>query len=146
MARARRSIEVAVPPERFFEVLRDYARYPEFLPDVKEVRVGARAGDSIEVTYRMDAKVTVIEFTLLHVEKPPLRTDWRLLRGDVIKRDEGSWLLEPTRTGTRATYSIELELGAPVTATLERVLAERGLPGMLKSFKARAEQLHRGTK
>jgi coenzyme Q-binding protein COQ10 len=146
MARARRSIEVAVPPERFFEVLRDYPRYPEFIPDVKEVRVGPRAGDSVEVTYRLDAKVAVIEFTLLHVDKPPLRTDWRLLRGEVIKRDEGSWILEATRSGTRATYSIELELGAPAPATLERALAERGLPGMLKNFKDRAEQLHRGTK
>jgi ribosome-associated toxin RatA of RatAB toxin-antitoxin module len=146
MARARKSIDVAVPPERFFEVLRDYPRYPEFLPDVKEVRVGPRAGDSIEVTYRVDAKVAVIEFTLLHVEQPPLRTDWRLVRGDVIRRDEGSWLLEATRSGTRATYSIELELGAPLTATLERALAERGLPGMLKSFKVRAEQLHKRAK
>ena len=144
MASARRSIDVDVPPERFFEVVRDYARYPEFLPDVKSVRVGPRTGDSVEVTYRLDAKVKTIEFTLLHVEKPPLRVDWKLLRGELIRRDEGTWTLERTaQGGTRATYAIELSFAAPLGAALERALAEQGLPGLLLRFKQRAERLHR---
>src|SRR5438093_615718 len=57
MASARRSIEVDVPPERFFEVVRDYARYPEFLPEVKAVSVGPRTGNAVEVTYRRDARI-----------------------------------------------------------------------------------------
>jgi ribosome-associated toxin RatA of RatAB toxin-antitoxin module len=144
MAKAQRTIDVAVPPEAFFGMLQDYARYPEFLPDVKSVRVGPRAGDSVEVTYRLDAKVKTIEFTLLHVEKPPLRVDWKLLRGDLIRRDEGTWTLERTpQGGTRATYAIEMSFAAPFGAALERALAEQGLPGLLLRFKQRAEQLHR---
>jgi len=144
MAKAQRSIDVAVPPETFFGMLQDYARYPEFLPDVKSVRVGPRAGDAVEVTYRLDAKVKTIEFTLLHVEKPPLRVDWKLLRGELIRRDEGSWTLERTaQGGTRATYAIEMSFAAPFGAALERALAEQGLPGLLLRFKQRAEQLHR---
>jgi coenzyme Q-binding protein COQ10 len=145
MATARRSIDVDVPPERFFEVVRDYARYPEFLPEVKAVSVGPRTGDSVEVTYRLDARIKLIEFTLLHVESAPSRIEWRLVRGDLMKRDEGRWTLEASPSGgTTATYAIELELQPRVPRGLEKALAEQGLPAFLANFKARAEAMHRG--
>jgi ribosome-associated toxin RatA of RatAB toxin-antitoxin module len=140
MASAKQTIEVDVPPERFFELVRDYARYPEFLPGVKAVRVGQRSGDTVEVTYRLDARIKVIEFTLLHLEEPPTHISWRLLRGELMRRDEGSWaLIEMPGGRTKATYSIELELEPRVPRGLERALAEQGLPNMLSNFKARAE-------
>lgn len=145
MAKARQSIEVDVPPERFFEVVRDYARYPEFLPEVKAVSVGPRSANSVEVTYRLDARIKLIEFTLLHVETAPSRIEWRLVRGDVMTRDEGRWTLDPSPSGgTTATYAIELELLRRVPRGLEKALAEQGLPAMLANFKARAEAMHRG--
>ncbi|HWE25696.1 MAG TPA: SRPBCC family protein [Myxococcales bacterium] len=145
MASARRSIEVDVPPDRFFEVVRDYARYPEFLPEVKAVRVGPRTGNSVEVTYRLDARIKLIEFTLLHVETRPSRIEWRLVRGDLMKRDEGRWTLDPTPGGgTTATYAIELELLPRVPRGLEKALAEQGLPAMLANFKSRAESMRAG--
>jgi len=145
MASARQSVVVEVPPERFFEVVRDYARYPEFLPEVKAVSVGRRSGDSVEVTYRLDARIKLIEFTLLHVETAPARIEWRLVRGDLMKRDEGRWTLDSSPSGgTTATYAIELELLPRVPRGLEKALAEQGLPAMLANFKARAEAMHRG--
>src|SRR3989442_1952731 len=96
MAKARRSIDVEVPPERFFEVVRDYARYPEFLPEVKAVSVGPRSGDSVEVTYRLDARIKLIEFTLLHVETAPSRIQWRPVRGEPVDADEGRRETEPS--------------------------------------------------
>lgn len=122
----------------------DYARYPEFLTEVKAVRVGPRTGNSVEVTYRLDVKLKEIEFTLRHDAKRPHRIDWTLVRGEFMKLNRGYWTFDRTASGgTRATYSIELSLGQ-VPATLERALAERGLPNMLAAFKARAEKLRRG--
>ena len=145
MASARRSIEVDVPPERFFEVVRDYARYPEFLPEVKAVSVGPRKGNAVEVTYQLDARIKLIEFTLLHVETRPSRIDWSLVRGDLMKRDEGRWTLDPTPSGgTTATYAIELELLPRVPRGLEKALSEQGLPAMLANFKSRAESVRSG--
>jgi coenzyme Q-binding protein COQ10 len=145
MASARRSIEVDLPPERFFDVVRDYARYPEFLPEVKAVSVGPRTGNAVEVTYRLDARIKLIEFTLLHVETRPSRIEWRLVRGDLMKRDEGRWTLDPTPSGgTNATYAIELELLPRVPRGLEKALAEQGLPAMLANFKSRAESMRGG--
>ena len=98
MASARRSIDVDVPPERFFEVVRDYARYPEFLPEVKAVKLGPREGDAVEVTYWLDVKLKMYEFTLRHVDHPFERIDWHLVRGgDFIRKNQGAWTLEPDR-------------------------------------------------
>lgn len=144
MAQARKTIEVAVPLEKFFEVLRDYARYTEFLPEVQAVRLGPRSGDTVEVTYRLDVKLKVIEYTLQHVEKGPDRIDWHLVRGEFMKSNDGSWTLQRSASGgTTATYAIALNLGALVPHSLEKALAEQGLPNMLANFKARAEKLHR---
>jgi coenzyme Q-binding protein COQ10 len=141
--RARQTIESAVPPERFFRVLQDYAAYPEFVPEVRGVRVGAREGNEVEVTYQLDIKIKQLEFTLRHAEHPSeLRMEWRLVRGELMRRDEGRWLLERTASGgTRATYEIELELTPVAPAALQQALAQRGLPNMLANFKARAEKL-----
>jgi ribosome-associated toxin RatA of RatAB toxin-antitoxin module len=141
MGRASRSIEVAVPPEAFFQVVQDYERYPEFLPEVNAVRV-SRGPDAVEVTYWLDAKLKVIEFTLLHKPRFP-RIDWELVRGgDFLRRNVGAWTLERTASGgTRATYAIQVELGPLVPPAMEKALAERGLPNMLRNFKAQAEKV-----
>lgn len=149
MGQASLSIEIDVPPEAFRAVLDDYARYPEFLPEVKSVKVGARTGTSVEVTYRLDVLLKTIEYTLEHrwtaqaKAGDALRIDWRLLRGEFLKHNEGHWLLEPTPRGTRATYTIKLRLGPGLPSTVETALAQQGLPRLLASFKERAEQLRR---
>ena len=75
--RVSRSIEIDVTPDAFHRVVQDYARYPEFVPEVKAVRVGRRLGDSVEVTYWLDVKLKVIEYTLRHVEQKPDRIEWQ---------------------------------------------------------------------
>jgi len=143
MARASRSIEIDVPPEAFFRVVQDYARYPEFVPEVKSVRIGPRQGDAVEVTYWLDLKIQVYDFTLRHVGRFPERIDWELVRGgDFMRKNHGAWTLERTsKGGTLATYAIEIDMGPLVPGTFEKALAERGLPNMLANFKAQAEKV-----
>jgi ribosome-associated toxin RatA of RatAB toxin-antitoxin module len=145
MSTASRSIEIDVAPEVFFEVLRDYASYPRFVPELRAVKVGQREGEAVEVTYWLDVTLKVFEFTLRHEANPPRdRIEWRLLRGgEFMKRNSGFWLLEKTAKGTRATYTIDIDFGPLVPVSFEKQLAERGLPNMLANFKARAEALHR---
>ena len=143
MTQASHSIDVAVSPEQFLAVLSDYARYTEFQPDLKAIRVDARAPGQTQVSYAFDAKVLVLEYALEHVEKSPLRIEWRLLRGELLKQNTGAWDLLPLAgRGTRVTYTIELVFAAKVPAGLTRALAEQSLPRMLGNFKARAESLY----
>jgi ribosome-associated toxin RatA of RatAB toxin-antitoxin module len=143
MVRVSRSIEIGVPPEAFIRVVQDYARYPEFVPEVKAVRLGPRDADSVEVTYWLDVKLRVFDFTLRHVTRSPSRIEWSLVRGgEFMRANEGAWTFERTGSGgTLATYAIEIDLGPMVPGTLEKALAERGLPNMLANFRTRAESL-----
>lgn len=145
MASASRSIEIDVSPEAFYRVVQDYARYPEFLPELKSVKVGARDGSAVEVTYWLDVRLKVFDFTLRHESHGPDRIEWQLIRGgEFMRRNHGAWTLERTAAGsTRATYAIDIDLGPLVPSNFEKVLAERGLPNLLANFKTRAEQLAR---
>ena len=122
--------------------MQDYQRYPEFLPEVKAVRLGQPDGGAIEVTYSLDVKLRIYEFTLRHEPRGPNRIEWQLVSGGgFMRRNLGSWTFERTKSGgTRATYAIDIEL-AMVPQNFEKALAERGLPNLLANFKRRAETL-----
>lgn len=142
MGHASKSIEVEVPVEAFVAVVRDYASYPQFVPELRKVLVDPQ-GAAVDVTYWLDAKLKVFEFTLRHeLREDGLRIDWRLVRGgDYMRRNTGHWQFEATPKGTRAVYTIDIDFGPHVPATFEKQLVLRGLPNMLANFKARAEAL-----
>ncbi len=144
MATASKSVTVNVPPEKLFDVIVDYEKYPEFLPEVKKVKVDAGQGTIKEVTYTVDIKAKVITYTLKHTAERPNKVAWALIKGEMMKGNEGTWTLKPVAGGTEATYTIDLKLSALVPGFIEKLLAEQNLPTLLANFKARAEKLHGG--
>ena len=59
-------------------------------------------------------------------------------------RNDGAWHLAAREGGgTRATYSVDVELKRFLPGFLERRLIEESLPAMLKAFRDRAEALAR---
>src|SRR5882672_10504327 len=121
MAQASRSVTVNVPPDKLFDVITDYEKYPEFLPEVKKVKLEGGQGAIKEVTYQVDIKAKVITYTLKHTAERPTK-----LPGT-----------------TDATYTIDLKLSSLVPGFIEKALAEQSLPGLLANFKARAEKLNK---
>jgi len=90
MAKAERSIVINAPPEKVFAVITDYEKYPEFLPEVKKVKVEGGQGSIKEVTYMVDIKAKVI--TVVKAERriarlgnvvatPPIPSTWKLENG-----------------------------------------------------------------
>lgn len=144
MATASRSVTVNVPPEKMFEVIVDYEKYPEFLPEVKKVKVDAGQGSIKNVTYTVDIKAKVITYTLKHTAERPAKVAWTMIKGEMMKGNDGTWALKPgAQPGTtEATYTIDLKLSALVPGFIEKVLAEQNLPGLLQNFKNRAEKLY----
>ncbi len=139
MAGATRSIIINAPPEKVFDVITQYERYAEFLPEVKEVRVSERKGSEVKVHYKVDV-VKTIRYTILVREERPKRMSWTFVEGEVMKDNKGSWVLEPEGEGkTRATYTVEMALGALVPKAIINGLVEGSLPKMLEAFKRRAE-------
>lgn len=139
MASATRSIVIDAPPERVFDVIADYERYPEFLSEVKAIRVSDRDGNQVDIHYEVDV-VKRIHYTLRMVEERPRALRWTFVKGEVMKDNHGSWTLEATAEGrTRATYTIDVAVGLLVPRPLLAALVDSSLPKMLESFKKRVE-------
>ncbi|RPH71241.1 MAG: SRPBCC family protein [Myxococcaceae bacterium] len=139
MPAATRSIVIDTPPERLFDVIVDYDRYAEFLPEVKEARSRNRKGNEVDVDYGIDV-VKRIHYTLHHVEERPRSVRWTFVKGELMRDNHGDWTLEATPDGkTRATYTIEVGVGPLVPRSIVNMLVDQSLPKLLEAFKKRAE-------
>lgn len=141
MAQVSKSIEINASPKECFAVVSDYERYPEYLKESKEVKIDKKSKGGIDVTFSLEL-IKKISYTLRMVEKPPKEISWTLVRGDLMKSNKGSWLFEDRGGGkTRATYTIDIELGLFVPGMISKMLIGSNLPSMLESVKKRVEGL-----
>jgi coenzyme Q-binding protein COQ10 len=138
MPGASRSILIDAPIEAVFGIITDYQKYPEFLSEVKSVRVSERRGGEAVVQYEVSL-IKTIRYTLKHKEEKPRRVSWSLVEGELMRENRGDWLLEPQGKQTRATYSIEMTFGPLVPKSMVNALVDSSLPKMLEAFKKRAE-------
>jgi ribosome-associated toxin RatA of RatAB toxin-antitoxin module len=145
MAEVSKEIVIGCTPDRLFEVLVDYARYPEFVPGITACRVLPGKGER-RVEYELDIGLKRIRYVLLHVEQRPTRLAWSLVSGDALKVSNGSWELAPEGSGTRARYSVDIQITKPplipqsIIDKLTDELTKVQLPRTLDAFKARAER------
>ena len=142
MAQAQKTIVIDVTPDQFWEVIHDFAKYPEFLPEAKKVTVAEGPNGTKDVTYTIDIKAKTIQYTLRQGGTKPTKATWEMTKGEVIKGNVGHWALKELPGGkTEATYVIDLKLSAFVPSFMEKALAEQSLPSLLENFKKRAEGL-----
>jgi len=141
-----REVVVDAPVERFFDLVMDFERYPEFVPGVKACRPGPPgAGGAIDAEYEVDVGVKTIRYTLRHVPAPPTALTWSLVSGDWMKVLNGAWELAESSGRTRARYSVEVQVAKPplvpqsVVDKISDELARVQLHRVLDAFKARAE-------
>lgn len=145
MAVVTREIVFARPPEACFDVIVDYARYPEFVPGIKGCRVLPGKGSARRVEYELDLGIKRVKYVLAHVEARPSSVTWSLEGGDLMKVSNGSWELQPDAAGTRAVYGVEIQISKPLLipqSVIDRIsdeLTRVQLPKTLEAFKARIE-------
>lgn len=139
MAGATRTIVFAAPIEKCFDVICDYSKYPEFLSEVKSIRIGTRSGNTVDVHYEAEI-VKTIKYSVRCTEARPNKLSWTYISGDFMKDNRGGWTLEDLGGGqTKATYDIEVTVGMLVPKTVINMLVDTGLPKLLESFKRRIE-------
>ena len=142
--KGERTFEVDVPIEHMYDVISDYERYPQFVSDVAETRAKPGQGDTAEVSYVL-AVARRIGYTVRCTHQRPHRVDWDLVKGTMMKKNTGYWILEPMgEARTRVTYMCELDLGMLVPKRVARTLVTVSMPKMLEEFKQRAEALYKG--
>jgi coenzyme Q-binding protein COQ10 len=144
MATVTKEVLVDAPVEKFFDVVVDYPRYPEFVPGIRAARVKDANGEK-HVEYELDLGVRRVRYVLRMSEARPTRVSWSLVSGDMMKVSNGSWDLADEGGKTRALYTVEIQIARPPLVPqliVDRVsdeLTRINLPKTLDAFKARAE-------
>ena len=144
MAVVTKQVLIETPVERFYDIVVDYERYPEFVPGIRRCRVRPGKGEK-QVEYELDLGIRRIKYVLRHDEQRPRRVAWSLVSGDMMKVSNGSWELSDDAGRTRAIYSVEIQVSRPPLvpqALVDRVsdeLTRIQLPKTLEAFKVRAE-------
>jgi len=123
---ATETIEISASPERVLAVLLDLESYPRWARDLKGVTVESRdeEGRGQEVTFRAAAMGRSTSYTLRYTyEDDPRRMSWELVRGDIARRIDGSYLLEPVAgvdERTNVTYDLTVDLVIPLPGFVKR--------------------------
>lgn len=137
------SAEIEAPIADVYRVAADVEGSPRWQPEIKVAECQERDGDGDQVLVHMetDAKVRRLGSEMRFSYAEPTRISWAQEDGD-LKSVVGSWELEDLGDGrTRATYSLEVDLGralgliirGPLVGVLRGQLVE-SMPDKLKRF------------
>jgi coenzyme Q-binding protein COQ10 len=141
MAKAKTSEIFNGSLKRVYEVLSDYSKYPEFLPEVKRASVLESGPEKKLVEFEVQV-IKTFRYQLWFLEIPNKEVTWKFHSGEIFKDNSGSWKLKDVGKGqTRADYEIEAKFGMFVPGMIEKKLIEVNFPIMMKAFKARVEDL-----
>jgi ribosome-associated toxin RatA of RatAB toxin-antitoxin module len=134
---------VRASPERCYEVVVDFDRYPEWAADIKQVEITERddSGRPAVVAYRAAAFGRSTSYTLSYdYEGAPRELTWVQTRGDLTSRLDGAYVFEPTVDGdTEVVYRLVVELKVPIPGFVKRRAEGRIMQTALKNLKARVE-------
>jgi uncharacterized membrane protein len=105
--------EIDAPLQQVWELVQDVPSAPEWQGGLKSVDVieRDRDGRAILIESESDAKVRTVKSIVRFTYDGPTELRWTQEKGD-MKSVDGSWKLEDLGGDrTRATYSIEVDLG-----------------------------------
>jgi hypothetical protein len=67
------------------------------------------------------------------------RVDWHLVRGQMQKSQQGSYVLRPSGASTEVTYHLAVDLSMPMLGMLKRKAEKVIMDTALKELKKRVE-------
>jgi len=142
---AIQTMVIAAPAERIRDVLVDFAAYPQWANDLKGVTVERTDADGLgrEVTFRAAAMGRSTSYTLAYeYGDDPITISWSLVRGDIMRRLDGSYTLEPVAgdpARTTVTYRLSVELIVPLPGFVKRRAEAKIVHTALRDLRDRVE-------
>lgn len=138
---------VRASAEQAWQVLTEYERLPEFVPDLVSVRLLSRDDNVACIEQRSSANFLFMSYTLrmvLQIEEAPCSTiDVALVEGD-MQRYDTHWDLEPVIgpgiSGTRVTFSGVMEPNFFVPPLFGRSIVEVNLKRTVEAVVAEIER------
>ena len=141
MAKAERSEIFSIDINKFYNILEDYALYPEFVDGVSSIEVLEKDEISARVEYSINL-IKKFKYILKMTQKSPTRLSWELESGDLFKYNAGEWILEDLGDGkTKVTYSLEVTFKGFAPKMIIDKLVSSNLPAMMTSYLERAKKL-----
>ncbi|MCP2256713.1 Polyketide cyclase / dehydrase and lipid transport [Streptoalloteichus tenebrarius] len=141
------SIVIDAVPEKIMAVIADFAAYPEWANGVKRTEVLAMGPDgrAAQVRFELDAGVVKDEYVLAYEWAPDgLSVSWHLVKGQMQKAQRGSYVLEPSQTGsgvaTKVTYSLTVDLAIPMIGLFKRKAEKMIMDTALKELRRHVER------
>ncbi|HQV57509.1 MAG TPA: SRPBCC family protein [Ilumatobacteraceae bacterium] len=139
---ASETTTIAASRDRIWEIVTDVERYPDWARDIKDVTVHLRddEGRPLEVEFRASALGRSTHYTLRYdYSQAPDKLAWSLLRGDIMRTSDGSYVFRDTDAGgTQVRYDLVIELAIPLPGFVKR-RAEVRILHTLRELKDRAE-------
>ncbi|MCQ4195662.1 SRPBCC family protein [Streptomyces parvulus] len=132
------SITIEAAPADVMSVIADFARYPDWTGEVKEAEVLASddRGRAEQVRLVMDAGAIKDDQTLAYTWSGEHEVSWTLVKSQMLRSLDGSYLLRPAGTGTEVTYRLTVDVKIPMLGMIkrkaEKVIIDRALAGLKK--------------
>jgi ribosome-associated toxin RatA of RatAB toxin-antitoxin module len=135
------SIVIEAPPAAIMAVIGDFAAYPQWVGSVKSAEVLSTGADgrAEQVRFVLDAGPVKDEYVLAYTWTGDERVDWRLVRAQMQKSQQGSYVLVPRGSSTEVTYQLAVDLMIPMLGMLKRKAERVIMDTALKELKKRVE-------
>lgn len=135
-------IEVSAEPQHVYEVALDLEAYPEWANGVKEVDIleEDEQGRPTRVTFRADAMIKEINYTLLYAYDMENGFSWTAEAGDDIKEMDGSYEFNALEGGsTEVLYALRVDPAFTLPGFLRRQAEKQIVSSALRGLKKRSE-------
>ncbi len=135
------SIVVEAPAADVMAVIADFPAYPQWVSAAKEVEVveSGPDGRARRVHFVLDAGAVKDDYVLDYTWDDDRKVTWTLVKGQMQKRQDGSYTLVETAGRTEVTYSITIDLSIPMLGLIKRKAEKVILDTALKELKKRVE-------
>ncbi len=136
------SITVDAPAADVMAVIADFPAYPQWVAAAKQVEVLETGSDgrARQVHFVLDAGAVKDEYVLDYTWDDDRAVSWTLVKGQMQKRQEGSYTLEETGGRTEVTYRIAIDLSIPMLGMIKRKAEKVIVDTALKGLRKRVEQ------
>jgi ribosome-associated toxin RatA of RatAB toxin-antitoxin module len=135
------SIVVDAPAAEVMAVIADFASYPQWVAAAKKVEVVETGPDgrAQRVHFVLDAGAVKDDYVLDYTWDDDRKVSWNLVKGQMQKRQEGSYTLTERDGSTEVTYAITIDLSIPMLGMIKRKAEKVILDTALKELKKRVE-------
>ena len=135
------SIVVDAPAADVMAVIADFPAYPQWVAAAKKVEVVEEGenGRAKRVHFLLDAGAVKDDYVLDYTWDGDRQVTWTLVKGQMQKRQDGSYTLVEKDGSTEVTYSITIDLSIPMLGMIKRKAEKVILDTALKELKKRVE-------